>query len=179
MNYTVISDYYLNHRSEICAFVSARIGNEDVAEDVVQTVFERLLCSDKMITGITLPALVYKVARNLIYDYWRHYRHVEEYEHRIMKTVSAPNCTEDFEVVYSAKEISEILERGIARLTSRQREVYQLNIYDGLKVSEISKSLNLNYKSMENLLGAARKSVRQYVGCKWHSEASQWVCVAI
>ena len=39
-----------------------------------------------------------------------------------------------------------------------------MNIYNGLKVSEISDALKLNYKSVENLLGAARKSVRQYVG---------------
>ena len=68
------------------------------------------------------------------------------------------------ETIYSAKEINEILERGIARLTSKQREIYQMNIYNGLKVSEISDALKLNYKSVENLLGAARKSVRQYVG---------------
>lgn len=165
MNYSVIADYYLEHRGDICAFVCDRIGNADMAEDIVQTVFERLLCSGKMITGITLPALVYKVARNLIYDYWRHHRTVEEYEHRICRFTVGCGCgAEEVETVYSTKEINEILERGIARLTSRQREVYRLSLYDGLKVSEISDTLKLNYKSVENLLGAARKSVRQYVG---------------
>jgi len=164
MNYTVISDYYLAHREEICAFVCDRIGNADMAKDIVQTVFERLLCSGKMITEITLPALVYKVARNLTYDYWRHHRAVEEYEHRIVRASWGCCGMEDVETVYSAKEIGEILERGIARLTSRQREVYLLNVYDGLKVSEISETLKIKYKSVESLLGAARKTVRQYVG---------------
>ncbi len=36
-------------------------------------------------------------------------------------------------------------------------------IYDGMKVSEISKTLGENYKRVENYLGAARKEVRQYV----------------
>lgn len=163
-NHTVISDYYREHRQDICAYVRERIGNMDVAEDIVQTVFERLLCSDKMITVITLPGLVCKIARNLIYDYWRHHRTVEEYEHRIIKSAAfGDNRAGEVETVYSAKEISEILERGMERLTSRQREVYRLNIYEGLKVSEISETLKLGYKSVENLLGAARKSVRQYI----------------
>ena len=37
-----------------------------------QNIFLRLLQMDKMISSVTLPCLVYTVARNLICDYWRH-----------------------------------------------------------------------------------------------------------
>lgn len=164
-NNTIICHYYKEHRNDIFLFVCGRIGDSCVAEDIVQTVFERLLCSTRMITEVTLPALVWHVARNLIYDYWRHHRAVEEFEHRLLRTPYRNSSdADDVETIYSAKEINEILERGIARLTSKQREIYKMNIYNGLKVSEISDALKLNYKSVENLLGAARKSVRQYVG---------------
>lgn len=38
-----------------------------------------------------------------------------------------------------------------------------MNIYDDLAVSEISKTLNMNYKSVENKLGSARKVIRKYM----------------
>ena len=67
------------------------------------------------------------------------------------------------ESVFSAREIMERLEHGLARLPENCREVYRLHILDGMKVSEISEQLNEGYKSVENRLGAARKAIRQYL----------------
>ena len=68
-NILTLTNYYITHRDELLAYVSSRLGNSVEAEDLVQNVFLRLLTSDKMITDITLPALVYNIARNLIADY--------------------------------------------------------------------------------------------------------------
>lgn len=163
-DYRVISEYYKEHSEEICVFVCGRIGREDIAKDIMQTVFERLLCTDRMITAVTLPGLAYTIARNLICDYWRHRRAVEEYEHYILRFDPVDGRkVESTESVYSAKEIGEILDKGIERLTLKQREVYVMSIYGGMKVSEISDTLKINYKSVENRLGAARKQIRLYV----------------
>lgn len=168
MNYSktkqaIIADYYSLHYEEILAFVASRLHHTDEAEDIVQNVFMRLLLTDKMITPITLPCLVYTVARNLIYDYWRHKNKIEEYEHFILGETHSSNAYENGESVYSAKEINDILEQGMARLTEKQRKIYRLNICDDLKVAEISTQLGLNYKCVENRLGLARKVVRGYV----------------
>ena len=67
------------------------------------------------------------------------------------------------ESVFSAREIMEQLERGLARLPENCREVYRLHIYGSMKVGEISTQLNEGYKSVEHRLGAARKAMRQYL----------------
>ena len=156
----VIETYYIAHRDELLAFVSSRLGGSDEAEDIVQNVFLRLLTSDKLITEITLPALVYTMTRHLITDYFRRHTTFEQYEHYI-KGVCSEAIT--MESVFSAKEIMERLERGLARLPQKCREVYRLHIYEGMKVSEISQQLGENYKSVEHRLGFARKSIRQYL----------------
>ena len=56
-----------------------------------------------------------------------------------------------------------IAEKGIDHLPDNQRAVYVLNIYDGMKISEISHTLHLNYKSVEHKLGQARKEIRNYI----------------
>ena len=160
-NFRLIADYYEQHRDEILGFVSKQLQYAYEAEDIVQNVSVRLLCSDKMITPVTLPNLVYTIARNLVCDYWRHHRFVEEYEHYIIG--SGKSDSMDAVSVYGIMEMTEILERGIAHLSDSERVIYRMNLFEGLQVSEISKTLHINYKSVENRLGAARKEIRQYM----------------
>ena len=157
-NYLTLTNYYVTHRDELLAYVSSRLGNAVEAEDIVQNVFLRLLTSDKMITEITLPALVYTTTRHLITDYYRRRTSFEGYEHYLRHS----DPTEDSaESVMSIRDITEQLERGLARVPENCREIYRLHIYDGMKVAEISQRLGEGYKSVEHRLGAARKSVRQ------------------
>lgn len=160
MNNLLIERYYTNHRDELLAYVSSRLGGRLESEDIVQNVFVRILTSDKMITEITLPALVHKIASNLITDYYRRRNTYEEFEHFIKRN---PEETESMESVISATELTELLERGLARIPEKCREVYRLHIYGGMKVSEISQTLGEGYKSVEHRLGFARKAVRQYL----------------
>lgn len=158
----LITNYYITHRDELLAFASSRLGDSRQAEDIVQDVFLRLLSTDKMITEVTLPALVYTITRNLINDYYRRHTTYEQYEHYI-KGVCSEVTTMDS--VFSAFEIMERLERGLVRLPENCREIYRLHIYGGMKVGEISRELGEGYKSVEHRLGTARKVMREYLRC--------------
>ena len=158
--HTLITNYYIAHRDELLAYAVSRLGDCCLAEDIVQNVFLRLLTSDKVISEVTLPALVFAMTRNLVYDYYRHHTAVEQYEHYIKGVCS--ELTSD-ESILSAREVIEQLEQGLARLPENCREIYRLHIYDGLKVNEISQQLGEGYKSVEHRLGAARKAMRHYL----------------
>ena len=158
----LITNYYITHRDELLAFASSRLGDSRLAEDIVQDVFLRLLSTDKMITEITLPALVYTIIRNLINDYYRRHTNYEQYEHYIKGVCSEVTTSES---VFSAFDIMERLERGMVRLPENCREIYRLHIYGGMKVGEISRELGEGYKSVEHRLGTARKVMREYLRC--------------
>ena len=162
MNNKLITNYYIAHRDELLAFASSRLGDSCLAGDIVQDVFLRLLSSDKMITEVTLPALVYTITRNLINDYYRRHTTYEQYEHYIKGVCSEVTTMES---VFSAFEIMERLERGLVRLPENCREIYRLHIYGGMKVGEISRELGEGYKSVEHRLGTARKVMREYLRC--------------
>lgn len=159
--YHQIATFYGMHVTELRAFAMSRTGHKETAEDIVQDAFKRLLLSEKMITEVTLPCLVYTILRNLISDYWRHRRAVEEFEHYLAAS-PLPQAT-SVESIYNAHEINRMLESGIARLSTPQQRIYRLNIFDGMAVSEIAQTLHINYKSTENHLGAARRQVRAYI----------------
>lgn len=159
--YGLIANYYSEHYNELKAYVDKHTQFAGEAEDIVQTVFLRLLTTKAMITPVTMPSLVYTVARNLVFDYWRHRKSVEQFEHHIILT--GADGIVDMQSVYSANEISEILERGIVRLSDKQRHIFRMNIHDGMKVGEISERLQMPYKSVEHTLGNARKQIRHYM----------------
>ena len=156
----LIETYYTDHRDELLAFVSSRLGGSEESEDIVQNVFLRLLTTDKMITEVTLPALVYTITRNLITDYYRRRHTYEAFEHFIKGSSEEDDSMES---VFSARELTELLERGLVRVPENCREIYRLHINGGMKVSEISQTLGEGYKSVEHRLGTARKAVRQYL----------------
>ena len=153
----IISNYYSQHRGEIVDFIAMRIADACEAEDLVQDLFLRLLRGHQLITPITLPSLVYTMARHYIADHYRRHRVREEYEHYLKNTDSIG----EMESVISARMLMERMERTLSRLPEACGRIYRLHIYDGLKVSDITQQLALPYKQVENRLGQARKAVRQ------------------
>ena len=154
----IISNYYAQHRGEIVDFIAVRLADADEAEDMVQDLFLRLLRGHQLITPVTLPCLVYTMARHSIADYYRRRRVREEFEHYLIKNADSIG---EIESVISARQLMERMERTLSRLPKACCEIYRLHIYDGLKVSDIAQQLALPYKQVENRLGQARKAVRQ------------------
>lgn len=159
----LIAGYYTAHIDELRCFIRERIGFRGSPEDIAQDVFVRLLSSDKMITEVTLPCLVYTTARNLIIDHWRRCRTMEQYEHDLRLSAACHPGQADTVSVYSAREITEQIERCLARLPEDCACAYRLHLYDGMKVSEISERMNIRYKVAEHRLGQARRMVRSAV----------------
>ena len=162
-NREIIETYYRKHQAELLTFVCSRLDNRELAEDIVQDVFLRLLCNAQPIMECTLPALALTIARHLINDYYR-----RRNCHLMFSQQLNPNpATDDREAesVLSVREMTEFLERGLARVAEPSREIYRLHVYGGMKVAEISQRLGEGYKSVEHRLGTARKLVRQQLRC--------------
>jgi RNA polymerase sigma-70 factor (ECF subfamily) len=157
---TLISNYYSLHRNELLAYASSRLGDKDEAEDLVQNTYLRVLTTDKMLTAHTLPALVYTICRNLINDYYRRRAFHYEYEHYIKSSQIGEISMES---VFFAADIIERMERGLARMPKKCREIYRMHILGGMRVSEISEQTGQKYKTVENRLGMARKQMRSYL----------------
>lgn len=160
-NKEIIETYYRSHQAELLTYVSSRLDNRELAEDIVQDVFLRLLCNAQPIMECTLPALALTIARNLINDYYRRRNCHILFAQQL--SVNPTTGAREAESVLSIREITEFLERGLARISEPSRQIYRLHIYEDMKVSDIAKHLNSDYKSTEYRLGIARKEIRQYL----------------
>ena len=160
-NRTIIETYYRHHRDELLAYVSSRLGDVFLAEDMVQEVFLRLMQGDRPITELTLPSLVYTMSRNLVADHYRHIACRREYL-QLMRGYLSEEFTQSDTMVH-ARDIVTLMERGLRRLPEPCRDVYRLHIYDGMQAGEISEHLGQSYKAVEYRLGQARKAIRNYL----------------
>jgi len=154
-----IADYYKKHLADVRLYFYRRTGDRELANDLAQDAFMRLLGIDNIISENSLPCLLRRIMRNLVMDYYRRRRTRWEYGRRI----TGHGAQDDVVTVHSMFDIIEQLERGMAHLSESSREVYRMNLLDGMKVSEISKKLNVEYKLVERRLYMARKVVRGYM----------------
>lgn len=58
-------------RAAVYAYIRKHIGNTEDSEDLLQETFTRLLEYRTVLTGDTLDRLIYRIARNLIVDWYR------------------------------------------------------------------------------------------------------------
>jgi RNA polymerase sigma-70 factor (ECF subfamily) len=137
----------------------------DEAEDAVQTVFARIwrAHAEWRITG-SLKAYLYlavrnashdRIARNAVARQWR------EKQIDALREDPSLGSAEGSDALLAASELDAAMERALAELTPKQREVYLLRIRADLTYSEIGQRLGIATKTVENHLAAAYKLLRE------------------
>ena len=124
-----ISDYCRHHRGELLAYVSSRLHDVCLAEDIVQDVFLRLLTATQVISPAAIHGLALTMARHLMADHFRRQARHEHFEHFIV--YSQPGSGEP-ESVVSAALLTEQLEHQLARHDDESARIYRLHLYDGM-----------------------------------------------
>ena len=67
----IIIDAYNAYQSSLINYISVRVGDKELAKDLSQDVFLRLVSYKSMIRKDTVRSMIYTIAYNLIIDYLR------------------------------------------------------------------------------------------------------------
>ena len=165
-NEELITQSYLTHRDRILRYIAASIGNTDDAEDLTQNVWMRLLEYRMELNPATIATLLHRIARNIVYDYLRHSRHVTEHRE---ETISTLTETEAGRYAYSldseieARDLAELEHRRVECMPRMRRIIYVMSRYDDMPVSDISERLSLSARTVENHLRLGRSDIRSYM----------------
>ena len=148
------------HKNKVFAYIYFTVRNKDLAEDIFQETFVRVITTLKQgryaDTG-KFTAWVSRIAHNLIIDHFRHERNEN--------TVSNDDC-EDFDLLNNSKLCDGTVEDDIVQeqiyddvrnllnvLPEEQQEVVLMRYYEGLSFKEISDKTNV---SINTALGRMR-----------------------
>lgn len=159
-NSRMVAETYDKMRPSVIRYVCKRLGGGLLAEaeDMCQDIFLQILTYDKELSVETLPGLVYRMAHNLIVDYFRHHTRTIAAQEFFFRHSARSACTTEEHV--AAAEIERIEQEAVDRMSERKASVYVLYVHFGQSIDEISSSMNISRRTVENQIFRARQDVR-------------------
>ena len=149
------AEVYAQNVRQVYGFVGYRVATREEAEDLTQQTFERALRAWARFDPARASALTWllSIARNLLID---HYRaappspaHLDDAEHPVEQAVSEKELG-----------ISPELERALAMLSDRDRELIALRFGGDLTGPEIAKLTGLSLANVQQILSRALRRLR-------------------
>ena len=136
-------------------FVRGRVATREDAEDVIQEAYLRVLRYSAEHAVESQERLLFSAAKNLAVDSRRR---------RYVRTRTATDyavlesCTQTWpdahEVVYASQRLNKV-ERAVAQLPPRCREVFLIHRLDGLSYSQIAVQLGISVSAVEKHMARA------------------------
>ena len=157
-----ISDAYEVYSKPLYKYILFKIGyDEELAKDMMQDAFLKLLEHRGEIRIDTVKALLYVIVRNIIIDYVRKQERVHEFVSEYYFNYEESSNIVESEL--NAKEISLLEYAAVSSLSGQRRRVYSLSQFHHLSVDEIALKMNISNKTVENHLHIGRREVRNYI----------------
>ena len=148
---------YDQHRARIFSFLARMTGRRELAEDLVQETFLRLVrFAPRLAEDTRLGVWLLSVARNLCRSHYRWLLVDRDSVLRLRHHEAAPADPSPFDMT-SARELERRVERALVRLPFESREVLILTAIERLPSEEIARVLQLSPEAVRQRLSRARK----------------------
>jgi len=157
----IITSSYNEYHLYVVNYIAYKINSKNEAEDLAQDVFIRLLDYKQMLRPETVKSFIFTIARNIVIDYLR--RHYKKQEISANMYEFLEKSTNDTESKLHEKEILHLEQNKLLTFSPQRKIVYSLCRYEDMSVSEISETLQITRRTVENHLLTGRKMMREYI----------------
>ena len=145
-------EIYRAYRSKLLAFVRRRVGSSQVAEDILQDVFIKLLTKGASVKQRgKLRGWLYQVTRNAIADHWRADKRFEELSDEF------PDQAEDSP---AARELAQCLRPLIRSLPKIYRDTIRLSEIQQLPLNRVARAQRISLPGAKSRVQRGRKMLR-------------------
>ncbi|MFH1744596.1 MAG: RNA polymerase sigma factor [bacterium] len=154
-------DLYLD---SIYRFVYFKVSNKEEAEDLTSSVFLKTwdyIQNNNISDYKTLKALLYKVARNLIIDYYRKKNSQSNVGYNAEITEDILDQDQDLYNKVETEFDYKIIERKIFELKDEYREVIILKYINELSISEIAEVIGKSNGNVRVLIYRATNALKK------------------
>ena len=152
---------FREHYAALCAFAHGYLASADAAEDLVQDLFVAIWHNPARWreAGDALRPLLYVAARNRALDMLKHQRVRDRHAAglTLMLEESTPPAAD---ALLAHQEVQQALERAVAALPDRARDIYRLSRDHGLTSRQIAERLGISVKTVETQMGRSLKRLR-------------------
>jgi RNA polymerase sigma-70 factor (ECF subfamily) len=135
------------------------VKDEHEAEDIIHELFISLwVNATEMTINITLSAYLYRAVKNKVLNVLAHQKIRETYLESLQEYIDAGNWNTDESV--RARELTFQIEKEVALLPSKMRQIFELSRIAGLSHKQISEQLNISDKTVKKQINNALKILR-------------------
>jgi len=150
------------HYDAVKNFLYYKLGDIDLAEDLVQEVFLKTWEKRDTIKMATVQNLLYTIANHLAINHFKSARTRFEF-----KLKDQPHTTrESPEYLMEKDEFAAKLEEAIGGLPEKQRVVFLMNRIDELTYNEIAERLEISVKAVEKRMHEALEYLLKRISFK-------------
>ena len=145
---------YIQYSPRLKHFLTGFIKNRDEASDMTQDIFYKIWTNRETISKVdSFKAYLFRMARNMIYDYYEHSLIEENYQQKEQRRSTYDDLIE--EELY-ARELSLLIDIAVEKMPPQRRNIFIMSRKDGLSNEEIAQRLNISKRTVENHMTQAR-----------------------
>lgn len=146
----------------IYAYIYRRVGDAHVAEDIASDVFVRVIqaIQAEHHWHTSFQAWLYRIAHNLVVDYYRRQPSVVVLELDEQMAVGG-DCLDD---MVSKRLLTQCIKNAMRYLTSDQQQVLALRFGEGMTAREVAEVMDRNVGAIEALQHRALTALRRVIG---------------
>lgn len=158
-NDLVFKEIYQRYDKLLFLYAFKKLRNEDEAKDVVQDVFLWMLKNrETLVLKTTLSGYLYKSVLNKVFDIFKHKDIIRQYIERTDLAIDVDSVETDY--LIREKDITAIIEREIAAMPPRMREIYELKRKSYLSTKQIAEQLGISEHTVSTQLKNAMKHLK-------------------
>ena len=152
-------ELFMKYFARLCVFVQTIVRTEDKAQDIVLKIFVKVW-ERRAIIEITqtVYGYLFTSCKNESYNYIKMEKTRDKYE---LQYVQDYQDARKYEMQHEGVDIQSIINKAIAGLPDKCREIYTMSKKEGLSYQEIAQFLKISEKTVENQIGIALKKLRE------------------
>ena len=157
------TEIYNRYKGILYQHAYKRLHNQQEVDDIIQDLFTTLWTKrEALVLKTNLAGYLYTAVRNRILDYISHQQIESAYIISLEKFIEKGVAITDHRVRMNM--LQELIEKEIAGLPDKMREIFELSRKSQLSHREIAQKLDLSEKTVKNQVNNALKILRVRIG---------------
>ena len=157
------TEIYKRYNSLLYVFAYKRLGDREEVKDIIHELFLSLWMNRESLTITTgLAQYLYTCTRNRILNLISHKKISSRYIDSLQGFIEQGNDSSDHLVRH--KQLQAFIEKEIAALPPRMREVFEMSRKSNLSRKEIAKELDISEQTVKSQIHIALKVLRVKLG---------------
>lgn len=161
-SYKDFTSLYEIYSPRLYAFVFDLVRSRTITKDIVQETFIKIwVIREQVDVTLSFKSFLFTIARNLVLNEFRRQMNNPVFADYIACTNGEDLAENTIEQQMDFDEFNRRLQEAKLKLTSRQREIFEMNKEQGLSPVEIAHKISITEQSVRNQLSASLQILKR------------------